>query len=272
MTTALVWFRRDLRSNDHAALHHALGAHDPGALRVRLRPRHPRSLPRRDRRVEFILRAVEELDAALRAIGGDLLVRHGDPATEIPRLAAELGAAAVYANRDYEPAAIARDAEVNRRLASADSCLLDFKDQVIFERDEVLTQGGTPFSVFTPYKNAWLRRLTPGDLQPLAVEPLAARLAPPRPGDRLPSLAELGFEATDLAALRLPTGMSGAQAMFRDFADRIDDYAAKRDYPAHQGLLLPFGPPALRHAIDPPARRATPMPSPVAAPRPGSRN
>jgi deoxyribodipyrimidine photo-lyase len=65
----------------------------------------------------------------------------------------------VYANRDYEPAAIARDAEVNRRLAGADSCLLDCKDQVIFERDEVLTQGGTPFSVFTPYKNAWLKRL-----------------------------------------------------------------------------------------------------------------
>jgi deoxyribodipyrimidine photo-lyase len=235
MTTALVWFRRDLRSNDHAALHHALGEHD----RVHCAFVFDRGildpLPRRDRRVEFILRAVEELAASLRELGGDLIVRHGDPAAAIPRLAAELGAAAVYANRDYEPAAIARDAEVARRLASADSCLLDFKDQVIFERDEVLTQGGTPFSVFTPYKNAWLRRLTPGDLQPLAVEPLAARLAPPRPGDRLPSLAELGFEATDLAALRLPTGMSGAQAMFRDFAGRIDDYAAKRDYPALKG-------------------------------------
>jgi deoxyribodipyrimidine photo-lyase len=157
MTTALVWFRRDLRNNDHAALHRALLAHDRVHCVFVFDTTILDPLPRRDRRVEFILRAVEELDAALRAMGGQLLVRHGDPRTEIPRLATELGAGAVYANRDYEPAAIARDAEVNRRLASADSCLLDCKDQVVFERDEVLTQGGTPFSVFTPYKNAWLK-------------------------------------------------------------------------------------------------------------------
>ena len=235
MSVALVWFRRDLRVQDHAALHHALNAHRRVHCvfvfdRAILDP-----LPRRDRRVEFILRAVEEVDAALRAMGGALIVRHGDPREDIPRLAGELGAAAVYANRDYEPAAIARDAEVNRRLAAADCQLLDFKDQVVFERDELMTQGGTPFSVFTPYKNAWLRRLTPRDLEPFPIEAMAARLAPPRAGDRLPGLEELGFVATDLAALRLPTGMSGAQMLFRDFAERIDDYAAKRDYPAQKG-------------------------------------
>ena len=235
MSVALVWFRRDLRVQDHAALHHALNAHRRVHCvfvfdRTILDP-----LLRCDRRVEFILRAVEEVDAALRAMGGALIVRHGDPREEIPRLAGELGAAAVYANRDYEPAAIARDAEVNRRLAAADCQLLDFKDQVVFERDELMTQGGTPFSVFTPYKNAWLRRLTPRDLEPFPIEAMAARLAPPRAGDRLPGLEELGFVATDLAALRLPTGMSGAQMLFRDFAERIDDYAAKRDYPAQKG-------------------------------------
>jgi deoxyribodipyrimidine photo-lyase len=161
MTNALVWFRRDLRVQDHAALHHALKAH----LRVYcvfvfdttiLDP-----LPRCDRRVEFILRAVEEVAAALREMGGALIVRHGDPLIEIPRLAAELSVVAVYANRDYEPAAIARDAEIQRRLRSGKpgADYLDFKDQVIFDRDEVMTQGGTPFSVFTPYKNAWLKRL-----------------------------------------------------------------------------------------------------------------
>jgi len=235
MTTALVWFRRDLRSYDHAALHHALRAHTRVHCVFVFDTTLLDPLPRRDRRVEFILRAVEELDAALRALGGQLLVRHGDPRQEIPRLAAELGARAVYANRDYEPAAVARDAEVDRRLASADSCLIDCKDQVVFERDEVMTQGGTPFSVFTPYKNAWLKRLTPADLDPLPVEPHAAHLAPPRTGECLPTLAELGFEATDLPALRLPTGMSGAQALFRDFVERIDDYATARDFPAIKG-------------------------------------
>jgi len=233
MSAALVWFRRDLRVHDHAALHHALRTHqrvycafvfDTGILDP---------LPRRDRRVEFILRAVEEVAAALGEMGGALIVRHGDPVIEIPRLAAKLGVDEVCASRDYEPAAIARDAEVKRRLASAD--FVDFKDHVIFDRAEVMTQGGTPFSVFTPYKNAWLRRLAPADLQSWPVEAHAAHLAPPHDAEALPTLQDLGFEATDLGALALPTGMSGAQALFRDFADRIDDYAATRDFPAVKG-------------------------------------
>ena len=130
-------------------------------------------------------------------------MRHGDPRVEIPRLAQELGAGAVYANRDYEPAAIARDGEINRRLAAADSCLMDFKDQVIFERAEVMTQAGRPFTVFTPYKNAWLRTLTPSHLVPHDVDGYTAALAPPpQAEDRgLPTLAAMGFARTNLAAL-----------------------------------------------------------------------
>ena len=233
MSTALVWFRRDLRVHDHAALYQALATHRRVYCvfvfdTVILDP-----LPRRDRRVEFILRAVEELAAALQEMGGALITRHGDPQIEIPRLAAELGVAAVYVNRDYEPAAIARDAEVKRHLAGAR--LLDFKDQVIFDRDEVMTQGGTPFSVFTPYKNAWLKKLHPAALQFWPVEEYAGHLAPPRCAEPLPTLQQLGFEATDLSQLPLPTGMSGAQVLFREFIERIDDYAATRDFPATKG-------------------------------------
>ncbi|NJD34287.1 MAG: deoxyribodipyrimidine photo-lyase [Betaproteobacteria bacterium] len=233
MSAALVWFRRDLRSYDHAALHHALKTHRPVHCVFVFDTTILDPLPRLDRRGEFILRAVEELAAALRAMGGGLIVRHGDARVEIPRLAAELGVAAVFANRDYEPGAMARDEEVERRLASTD--FREFKDQVIFERDEVKTQGGTPFSVFTPYKNAWLKRLDPADLQPWPVEEYAAHFAPPRDDAALPTLQQLGFEATDLAELKLPTGMSGAQALFRDFTERIDDYAARRDFPAVKG-------------------------------------
>ncbi|KAF0163746.1 MAG: deoxyribodipyrimidine photo-lyase [Rhodocyclaceae bacterium] len=233
MSAALVWFRRDLRVHDHAALHHALRKHQRVYCVFVFDTRILDPLPRRDRRVEFILRAVEEVAAALREMGGALIVRHGDPVVEIPRLAAELGVDTVYANRDYEPAAIARDAEVKRRVTSAD--FEDFKDQVIFDRAEVMTQSGTPFSVFTPYKNAWLKRLAPGDLQPWPVEELAGHLAPPHDAEALPTLQDLGFEATDLSELPLPAGMSGAQALFRDFTERIDDYAAARDFPAIKG-------------------------------------
>jgi deoxyribodipyrimidine photo-lyase len=235
MSAALVWFRRDLRVYDHAALSHALQSHRRVHCVFVFDTTILAPLPRRDRRVEFILRAVEEVDTALRAMGGALIVRHGDPQVEIPRLALELGVGAVYANRDYEPTAIARDGETSRRLASADFSFMDFKDQVIFERDEVMTQGGTPFSVFTPYKNAWLKRLVPADLQAWPVEEHASRLAPPRDDAPLPTLQQLGFETTDLAGLKLPTGMSGAQALFRDFAERMVDYAARRDFPAVKG-------------------------------------
>ena len=237
MSSALVWFRRDLRVHDHAALHHALKTH----LRVYcafvfdttiLDP-----LPRRDRRVEFILRAVQEVAAALEEMGGALIVRHGDPLLEIPRLVEELGASALYFNRDYAPAAIARDAEINRRILDdkPGADCLDFKDQVIFDRAEVMTQAGSPFSVFTPYKNAWLKKLDAADLHSWPVEEYAAGLARPGGDTRLPTLTDLGFAPTDLGELRLPTGMSGAQAMFRDFIERIDDYAATRDFPAVKG-------------------------------------
>ncbi len=233
MSAALVWFRRDLRTHDHAALHHALKTQRQVYCAFVFDTTILAPLPRRDRRVEFILRSVEEVDAALRAMGGALIVRHGDPVVEIPRLAAELGVNAVYVNRDYAPATIAQDAEVRRRLANAD--LHDFKDQVIFDRAELMTQGGTPFSVFTPYQNAWLKKLSAADLQAWPVEEYAANLAAPRNADRLPTLQQLGFEATDLAALKLPTGMRGAQTLFRDFTERIDDYAVARDFPAAKG-------------------------------------
>jgi deoxyribodipyrimidine photo-lyase len=232
-SSGLVWFRRDLRCNDHAALHHALTSHERVHCVFVFDSTILDPLQRMDRRVEFILRAVDELDAALREHGGALIVRQGDPVAEIPRLAAELDVDAVYVNRDYEPDAIARDETIRSRLVSAD--YFDFKDQVIFERAEVMTQRGTPFSVFTPYKNAWLKRLLASDLQAWPIENLLNRLAPARGDERVPTLEQLGFKSTDLASLRLPTGMSGAQGLFRDFIERIDDYADTRNFPAIKG-------------------------------------
>jgi deoxyribodipyrimidine photo-lyase len=195
---ALVWFRRDLRVEDHAALHHALRAADLVFCafvfdRAILEP-----LPRTDARVEFIRECVVALDAALESRGGGLIVRHGDPVEEVPRLARELGVAAVYANHDEEPYARARDSAVQRALASTGIDLRTRKDHVVFERDEVLTAAGTPFSVFTPYKNAWFKRLTAEDLAALPTQPYAARLARPLPGRGIPRLAGLGFRSTNV--------------------------------------------------------------------------
>jgi deoxyribodipyrimidine photo-lyase len=244
MRSALVWFRRDLRSFDHAALYHALRRFDRVYCAFVFDTAILDALPvRSDRRVEFIWRSVQELDAALAQLslkcgggGSGLYVRHARADEAIPQLACELGVAAVYANRDYEPAAIARDRCVAARLATTGIAFEDFKDQVIFERDEVLTQDGRPYGVFTPYKNAWLKKLEGFYTQAYPVERHAARLAPKGSQERIADLAALGFEPTNLAALRLPTGMSGGRDLLDDFAARIGRYREARDFPAVKGV------------------------------------
>jgi deoxyribodipyrimidine photo-lyase len=239
MDSALVWFRRDLRFADHAALYHALRQ----AGRVYCTFVFDRAILDEllaegltaDRRVEFIHAALVDLDDALRSRGGALVVRHGFAVEEIPRLAAELQADAVFANHDYEPAAIARDAQVASALSAAGRRLLTFKDQMIFEKDEVLTAAGKPYTVFTPYKNAWLKRLTPFYVRPYPVERYAGALAQPAHVDAIPTLERLGFRPTDLASLPLPTGASGGTQLFEEFKSRIDAYAQTRDFPALRG-------------------------------------
>lgn len=233
---SLCWFRRDLRLHDHAALYHALISSDATHCVFVFDTTILDTLPyKSDRRVEFIWQAVLELSEALHAQGSALHVLHGDPRVLIPQLALQLGAQTVYVNHDYEPEAIARDEAVRERLQSAGIGLLDFKDQVIFERDEVLTGGGTPFNVFTSYKNAWLKRLTDYHLRAYPTEQYFAALAKVPPL-RLPSLAELGFQSTNLAQLKMPTGMSGAMRLFEDFQQRMARYHEQRDFPAVKGV------------------------------------
>ena len=123
-----------------------------------------------DRRIEFILESLDPLRQALTDAGGGLIVIDDQASTAIPRLAAEREAEAVFANHDYEPIANDRDATVRKALAADGRELFTFKDQVIFEASEILTGQGQPFSVFTPYKNAWLKALQPFDLRPYPVD------------------------------------------------------------------------------------------------------
>ncbi|MBX9349952.1 DNA photolyase family protein [Chromobacterium vaccinii] len=232
---ALVWLRRDLRLDDHAAFYHAL-KHSEAVLPVFVFDGSILdALPRDDRRVDFIWQSAAALKAELNQLGGDLLVRHGLPVDEIPRLAAELGADAVFCNRDYEPAARERDAEVARRLSERGIAFHDSKDQVIFETDEVLTGAGKPFSVFTPYKNAWLKKLTPFHLQAYPVRRYLAALMPRKP-EPMPSLADIGFQSSDLTSLPIQPGAAGAEALFADFAGRIERYKTQRDFPGVKGV------------------------------------
>jgi deoxyribodipyrimidine photo-lyase len=233
---SLFWFRRDLRDHDNAGLYHALVSSRQVCCAFVFDREILDGLPRADRRVEFIREAVAELRESLRRQGGDLVVLHGRARDEVPALAARLGVAAVFANEDYEPAAIARDAAVQRALAADGRRLHLAKDQAVFAKDEILTRSGGSFSVFTPYKRAWLAKVDAFYLKGYPVERHAARLAAPGLPTAVPALEELGFEPTNLKALPLPTGMSGARRLFADFAPRMADYREARDFPAVKGV------------------------------------
>ena len=225
----LVWFRRDLRDFDHAALASALAAHDRVHCAFVFDTQILDPLPRDDARISFIHDCVAELDHALRAHGGGLHVLHGAARDEIPRLARALRVQAVFVARDYEPDAVARDEAVGQELRESGIALRGFKDQVVFEVDEVVTAAGKPYSVFTPYRSAWLARLAPHHVAPRAVEPRPGQLAP---GGELQSLESLGFRR---AALPVEAGMSGARRAWAAFRDRIAGYAEARDFPAREG-------------------------------------
>ena len=242
--SALVWFRRELRADDHAALHHALRSARRVWCVFVLDREILDALPRADRRVEFIVAGLADLHAELAALGSahgvsgaGLIVRHGWARDEIPALAQALRVQAVYANHDDEPAALARDARVRGQLAHLGIALHTSKDHVVFERSEVLTASGTPYGVFTPYKNAWLKRLSAEHLAAWPIDDHAAHLAPIGKdwAGTPPALADIGFEATNLSALKIGHGASGARTVFDDFLTRIDDYEDTRNFPAVKG-------------------------------------
>src|SRR5690349_21793399 len=251
---ALVWFRRDLRAHDHAALSAALASGAQVHCAFVFDTEILDALAdRADRRVEFILGCITELAAALRGLGGALWVLHGRARDEIPRLAVRLEVHAVYANRDYEPAALERDREVESALLAQGIAWHSCKDQVIFEPQEVLTQAGRPFSVFTPYKNAWLARLRP---QHVVAHPVARASGAFAKADTpaLPTLPSLGFKRTNLDALGMPSGTAGASRWLAEFLSRIESYEAARNYPALRGpsylsVQLRFGTLSIRELV-----------------------
>ena len=232
MNTALVWLRRDLRLYDHAALYHASRQAQHLVVVFVFDTDILANLPREDRRVEFICASLVALKSELEVHGSSLIVRQGRAVELIPQLAAEFQADAVFCNRDYEPQAVARDVEVSERLQHDSRALHGYKDHVIFECDEVLTQAGKPFGVFTPYKNAWLKRLTPFYLQAYPVRTEAYAAMPAQP---MPSLTELGFAPTNLAQLPIKPGSDGATQTWQDFQTRIENYQDTRNFPAIKG-------------------------------------
>jgi deoxyribodipyrimidine photo-lyase len=251
--SALHWFRRDLRLADNRALAAALAENDLVNCAFVFDTEILDKLTRRaDRRVEFILRSVAELAAEIEGRGGHLIVLHGEARQEIPRLARRLQVSSVFANRDYEPDTIERDRQVEHALNADGIAFHRCKDQVVFEQDELLSQEGRPYTVFSSYRNAWLKLLPGADLAPASWEGHRGRFAPAELEKRtasrekmttsrtasegLPGLEQLGFEATNLLQMGFVPGAAGAKQVLHDFLPRMHDYREARNYPSRRGV------------------------------------
>lgn len=243
MTSSLCWLRRDLRLHDHAALATSLADHDETHVAFVFDPRILGALSdKHDRRVTFIVQALEDLERELRAHGSTLHVCFGDPVREIPRLAGELGLAAVHANRDYEPYAKTRDEAVGRALTGMGIAFRQHKDAVVYEKHEVLNGSGEVYKVFTPYKTKWIETLERhgGEVSDHAtnLSKLARRKSP-----ALTDWHELiGFHPTSSPLIG---GRTEGLRRLKGFSARMDDYGNARDFPAIDGTsnLSPY----LRH-------------------------
>lgn len=234
-----MWFRRDLRLSDNAALYRALKeSSDVQPIFIFDTCILDQLEDRDDARVHFIHQSLEILNRELHKLGSTLLVFHGDP-LEVFR---QISPKAVYTNHDYEPYAISRDDKVRTVLGAKGVGFNTYKDQVIFDKDEILKDDGKPYTVFTPYSKKWKARLTPFFLKSYPTEKYFSRLKKSAPVP-LPALGEIGFMPS---SLQFPPRVIPAEI--------VRNYNKTRDFPAINGTTrlsvhLRFGTVSIRKLV-----------------------
>ncbi len=236
-----MWFRRDLRLEDNAALYHALKSDLP-VVPVFIFDREILNKLENiaDRRVQFIHLALQEMQQQLLKLGTTLEIYDGTPVEVYEQLLHKYAIEKVFANNDYEPYALERDGSVQRLLQANNAALFTIKDQVIFEKDEVVKDDGKPYTVFTPYSRKWKAKLTAFYVKAYPSEKYFANFYK-QPLVEIPSLQSLGFESTGFI---FPAKDPGEAV--------IKQYSAQRDFPglekgtSHMGIHLRFGTVSIR--------------------------
>lgn len=238
----IFWFRRDLRLQDNHALYEALRSGykvQPvfifdTAILSKLEDRD-------DARVSFIHRELRAINKQLEQQGSGIAFYHDEPNKAWEEIVKEFDPIAVYFNHDYEPYARKRDKEISDFLRQYHIAVYTFKDQVIFEKEEVLKSNGEPYTVFTPYRNCWLAQLGESHLKNYPSERHLAALR--SHWQTIPTLKELGFVATKQT---FPS---------KSYKTVIGDYHHTRDIPAdekgtsHLSVHLRFGTVSIRSLI-----------------------
>lgn len=222
--TAVFWFRRDLRLHDNAGLYHALQSGLPVMpvfifdtdILEQLDDKH-------DRRMVFIHQQLVKLNKELQKFGSRLHVYHGKPIEVWRKICAEIPVAEVFTNHDYEPYARKRDAEIEAYLKGLSIGFHTYKDQVIFEKNEVAKEDGTAYAVFTPYMKRWRAIVTDQDLQSFATENYFGNFMQTDSHPVL-SLEQIGFD-------NFPVEFPSPQLR----EEVIRQYAENRDFPGIDG-------------------------------------
>lgn len=237
----IFWFRRDLRLDDNAGLHHALNSGLPVLPLFIFDSNILDKLATDDARVTFIYQTLAEIKKELKQHGTDLLVYYGKPEEIWPKILKSYTVKTVYTNHDYEPYARERDDSMAEFLTSEHITFKTYKDQVIFERDEILKSDKTPYTVFTPYYKQWQAKLDAIYTKAYPTQKYFKNFFA-TDSLSLPTLKEMGFERSALEFPKI------------DYKDKLDRYAQERDFPAldsttHVGLHLRFGTLSIRKAV-----------------------
>ena len=232
----IFWFRRDLRLDDNHALFESLKSGD--TLPIFIFDEDILSeLPKDDSRVTFIYDTLKSIHETLEKIGSSLEIYHGKPINVWKSIIESKQPEAVYINKDYEPYALNRDLTISNLLKAFDIPLYTFKDQVIFEANEVLKADGKPYTIYTPYMRKWMH-----NLQKLNHYPSQSHFEKfIKNKISFPSLNDIGFEPSSIKVL--PFSFEGMEA-----------YNATRDYPSldqttHLSVHLRFGTISVRNAF-----------------------
>lgn len=218
------WFRRDLRLEDNSALYHALKSGKPVLCLFIFDSSILNKLTNKsDARVTFIHQKIENLKTELEFLGSSLLIKYGQPLAIWEEIINEYPIEEVFTNHDYEPYATSRDAKIKSLLNAKNIIFKTFKDQVIFEKEEIVKEDGTPYTVFTPYSKKWKAKLNNFYLKPYLTEKYFTNFHKTSP---LPSISlhQLEFLPTSIPFPNKETSQN-----------LIKNYEHNRDIPSMEG-------------------------------------
>ena len=195
---SIFWFRRDLRLKDNHGLYQALES-EKKVLPIFIFDEDILDLleNKSDKRVDFIVQALQTLNSFLKSKNKGIKIFKGKPLEIYKKLTENYEIEAVYSNEDYEPYAIKRDQEIADFLASKNIAFHQFKDQVIFHKDEIVKADKKPYTVYTPYSKLWLNEFQKVDLQGFPSEKKLDNLLD-IPFEEL-KIEDIGFQKTNLA-------------------------------------------------------------------------